>query len=182
MLLEREVELIFLHVQDVKKKIRTRRTMERAGEGRPRKVAMARLAVDLILQQGTSRGKELVLFEMQPAPVEEQTLLLKLSLYLFLAPFLPFSLFSCRYHHRRFNFIGSHSRDYPPASLSQETACSSNDELLHLSRFLFISLSRSYLSVLSMSIFVRTSCIPLLYNSLLNKDCILTRYLCDGGC
>lgn len=86
--------------------------MERAGEGRPRKVAMARLAVDLILQQGTSRGKELVLFEMQPAPVEEQTPLLKLSLYLFLAPFLPFSLFSCRYHHRRFNFIGSHSRDY----------------------------------------------------------------------
>lgn len=147
--------------------------MKRAGEERPRKVAMARLAVDLILWQGTSRGKELVLFEMQPAPVEEQTPFLMLSLSLSLVLFLPFSLALSLSFPVGIITVASTSSVrtpvtiLPPLSLSRETACSSNDELLHLSRFLFISLSRSFLSVFPTSIFVRTSlpCIPLLHSS-----------------
>lgn len=47
-------------------------------------------AIDLILQQETPRGKELVLLEMQPVPVGEQT---PLSLSLSLTPPFPFPPF-----------------------------------------------------------------------------------------
>lgn len=116
---------------------------------------------------------------MQPAPVEEQTPLLKLSL------FISFSLPSSLSLSFPVGIIivastSSVRTPYPSASLSQETTCSSTSYSTCLGSYL--SLSRSYLPVLSTSIFVRTSCIPLLYDSRLNKDCILTRYRCDGGC
>lgn len=56
MLLERKIELIFFHVQGVKK-IRKVRTMERVREERPRKVAMARLAIDLIASARDLEGQ-----------------------------------------------------------------------------------------------------------------------------
>lgn len=154
--------------------------MERAREERRGKVAMARLAIDLILQQETSRGKELVLLEMQPAPVEEQTPLLKPSLYLFLAVFLSLSLFlsvsspspqlhrfALRWQSSRASLLLSLSRCHRKHSMQFERRAVSPDSVLYLS----LSLSFLSSSYVNTSIFV--SRISLSHNSLLKRDYIL---------
>lgn len=82
-------------------------------------------AIDLILQQETPRGKELVLLEMQPAPVGEQTPPPSLSLSslsplsLSLPPLPSFSFSSVPFSlpiissYCHFN-IGSHFNEFLP--------------------------------------------------------------------
>lgn len=61
------------------------RRVEDKRRDRERRSRDGSTAIDLILRQETPRGKELVLLEMQPAPVEEQTLSKPLSLCLSLS-------------------------------------------------------------------------------------------------
>lgn len=181
MLLEREIKLIFVHVQGVKKN-KKRKNDEESERREAKKSRDGKTCHRLNTSARDLEGQGVSpVWNAAGTRWRTNSLLeaLSLSLSRSLPPFLSLSLSvsspSPQLHRFALRWLSSHL--FP--CFKKQHVNRTTSYFTCLGSYLSLSLSLSFLSFRSSYVNLRSNlvpCIPLLYNSLLNKDCILTWY------
>lgn len=144
---------------------------EKKERPRKEKSRYAEAAIDLILQQEIPRSRELVLLEMQSAPVKEQAP----SLFSFSHPIIS--------SHCHFNPIGSHTNEsLRPRYFKKYSVQFKRRSCFSLSWILFLSLSLSLCPLFLRQIFILCFSSVHLFATSFLTDCILTPYRYNRSC